>query len=64
MHRLRDLRLRKAPSVTETVDWARTLVALGATDDDTLSPALVRDNLGVLLKHQDDIERAAQALDL
>ncbi|MFN8045963.1 MAG: MoxR family ATPase [Dermatophilaceae bacterium] len=59
--RLRELRLRKAPSVSETVDWARTLVALGSTD---LTADVLRDNLGVLLKHQDDIERAAKALDL
>ncbi len=59
--RLRELRLRKAPSVAETVDWARTLLALGAS---TLTDDLVRANLGVLLKHQDDIDRAARALDL
>ncbi len=59
--RLRELRLRKAPSVSETVDWARTLLALGTAD---LTAEVLRDNLGVLLKHQDDIERAAKALDL
>lgn len=64
VQRLRELRLRKAPSVAETVDWARTLLALGATADGDLGAELVRDNLGVLLKHQDDIERAAVALDL
>ena len=59
--RLRELRLRKAPSVSETVDWARTLLALGTAD---LTAEVLRDNLGVLLKHQDDIDRAAKALDL
>ena len=59
--RLRELRLRKAPSVSETVDWARTLLALSTAD---LTAEVLRDNLGVLLKHQDDIERAAKALDL
>lgn len=59
--RLRKLKLRKSPSVAETIDWARTLVALGAED---LAAEQVRDNLGVLLKHQDDIERARHALDL
>ena len=59
--RLRALRLRKAPSVAETVDWGRTMVALGA---DELSSELVSDNLGVLLKHRDDIEVARRALDL
>lgn len=57
--RLRDLPLRKAPSISETIDWARTLLALGAGE---LSPEIVQDNLGVLLKHRDDIERAAAAL--
>lgn len=57
--RLRELPLRKSPSISETIDWARTLLALGASD---LSPEIVRDNLGVLLKHRDDIERAAAAL--
>ena len=59
--RLRELRLRKAPSVSETVDWARTLLALSTAD---LTAEVLRDNLGVLLKHQDDIDRAAKALDL
>lgn len=59
--RLRDLRLRKSPSVAETVDWARTLVALGA---DELSEEVLRPNLGVLLKHQDDIDRAIIGLRL
>ncbi|MEU0682935.1 AAA family ATPase [Streptomyces albogriseolus] len=58
---LRAMDLRKAPSVAETVDWARTLLALGAS---TLDEAVVRDSLGVVLKHQDDIQKAAAKLDL
>ncbi|MEU8761403.1 MoxR family ATPase [Streptomyces sp. NPDC048659] len=58
---LRAMDLRKAPSVAETVDWARTLLALGA---DTLSEEVVRTSLGVLLKHQEDIRKAAGKLDL
>jgi MoxR-like ATPase len=61
VNRLRDLRLRKAPSVSETVDWGRTLLALGVGD---LDASVIRDNLGVLLKHQDDITRAVTALGL
>ncbi len=61
VNRLRDLRLRKAPSVSETVDWGRTLLALGVGD---LDVSVIRDNLGVLLKHQDDITRAIVALGL
>ena len=61
VNRLRDLRLRKAPSVSETVDWGRTLLALGVGG---LDVSVIRDNLGVLLKHQDDITRAIVALGL
>ncbi|MGW4999860.1 AAA family ATPase [Streptomyces hydrogenans] len=58
---LRAMRLRKVPSVSETIDWARTLLALGA---DRLDERVVRETLGVLLKHQDDIARAGAELDL
>ncbi|MET0820603.1 MAG: MoxR family ATPase [Aeromicrobium sp.] len=58
---LRAMPLRKAPSVSETIDWARTLVALGA---DILDEETVRDSLGVILKHQDDLEKARTKLDL
>ncbi|TNC45893.1 AAA family ATPase [Mumia zhuanghuii] len=58
---LRRIDLRKAPSVSESIDWARTLLALGA---DTLDEAVVGETLGVLLKHTDDISRARQHLQL
>ncbi|MER6096028.1 MoxR family ATPase [Streptomyces sp. NPDC001728] len=58
---LRAMDLRKVPSVSETVDWARTLLALGA---DRLDERVVRETLGVLLKHQEDIVKAAAKLDL
>ncbi|MGW6414913.1 AAA family ATPase [Streptomyces sp. NPDC055055] len=58
---LRAMDLRKVPSVSETIDWARTLLALGA---DRLDEKVVRETLGVLLKHRDDIVRAAAQLDL
>ncbi|MFJ3492219.1 AAA family ATPase [Streptomyces sp. NPDC086091] len=58
---LRAMDLRKAPSVAETVDWARTLLALGA---DTLDETLVRETLGVILKHQEDVLKAAAKLDV
>ncbi|MFB7590118.1 AAA family ATPase [Streptomyces sp. NPDC056169] len=58
---LRAMDLRKVPSVSETIDWARTLLALGA---DRLDEHVVRDSLGVLLKHQEDIVKAAAKLDL
>lgn len=59
---LRQMRLRKAPSVAETIDWARTLLALGAEGE--LDPALVRSTLGVILKHREDITLADKRLEL
>ena len=59
---LREMRLRKSPSVAETIDWARTLLSLGAEGD--LDPELVRSTLGVVLKHREDIELADAKLDL
>lgn len=58
---LRAMPLRKAPSVSESVDWARTLLTLGATG---LDADVVRRTLNVVLKHTDDIERATAGLDL
>ncbi len=58
---LRAMPLRKAPSVSESIDWARTLVALGA---DILDDEVVRESLGVILKHQDDLDKARERLDL
>jgi MoxR-like ATPase len=49
---LRTLDLRKAPSISETVDWARALVLLHGA---SLDPALVRDTLNVILKFEQDI---------
>ncbi|MFD4460524.1 AAA family ATPase [Nocardia sp. NPDC058480] len=58
---LRQLSLRKAPSIAETVDWARTLVALGTR---TLTGGVVRSTLGVLLKYQSDHRVAIDRLGL
>lgn len=59
--RLRTLELRKSPSIAETVDWARTLVALGTG---TLDPKTIDATLGVVLKHTSDIDRAVRELKL
>jgi MoxR-like ATPase len=58
---LRGLELRKAPSVAETIDWARTLLALGL---DTLDDEAARATLGVVLKHHSDAQKAAAELRL
>jgi MoxR-like ATPase len=59
--RLRDLDLKKAPSIAESVDWARTLVAL---EVGTLDEAVVSRTLGAVLKHASDTERAVKELGL
>ncbi|MBW4093459.1 MAG: MoxR family ATPase [Proteobacteria bacterium] len=56
---LRGLDLKKPPSVSETIDWARVLVLLHAA---ALDVELVRDTLNVLLKFETDIETAGRQL--
>jgi MoxR-like ATPase len=58
---LRTLELKKAPSVAETIDWARTLLALGI---DSLDEEAIAGTLGVVLKHHSDHGRAAKELGL
>jgi MoxR-like ATPase len=58
---LRALELKKSPSISETLDWAQTLLELGL---DTLDETAVRATLGVVLKHASDQERAAAELRL
>jgi MoxR-like ATPase len=55
VHRLRELDLAKPPGVAETIDWARTLSFLGATE---LDP----DTLGAVVKDRDDLELAREIL--
>jgi MoxR-like ATPase len=56
---LRTLELKKAPSIAETIDWARTLLALGL---DRLDEDVIGATLGVVLKHNSDQERARREL--
>ena len=53
VHSLRQLDLKKAPAISETIDWARSLVLLHANQ---LEEELVRSTLNVLLKYEEDIE--------
>src|SRR6516225_8503603 len=55
IHEIRTLDLKKQPSVSETIDWARVLVLLQASE---LGHELVRDTLNVLLKYESDVEVA------
>ena len=52
VQRLRHADLTKVPGVAETIDWAAALLALGVRD---LSPAIVDETLGVLLKYEEDV---------
>ena len=52
---LRELDLKKAPSVSETLDWARALVLLNAR---ALDPQTLDHTLSILLKHESDLQRA------
>jgi MoxR-like ATPase len=61
VHALRSLDLQKPPSISESVDWARSLVLLGVAE---LDPAAISRTLPVLLKNHRDIERASAELDL
>ncbi|MCW2889964.1 MAG: hypothetical protein QOE54_7086 [Streptosporangiaceae bacterium] len=58
---LRALEIKKAPSIAETIDWARTLLALGLNE---LDEAAVAQTLGVVLKHVSDQKRAVKELGL
>jgi MoxR-like ATPase len=59
VHALRRMELRKSPSVSETLDWARALVQLNAT---ALDPDTLRNTLNVLLKYEADLERGRRMM--
>ncbi|GMU77466.1 MAG: MoxR-like ATPase [Acidimicrobiia bacterium] len=56
---IRELDLKKAPSISETIDWARTLIYLGRSE---ISPEVIGETLHVLLKYQSDIAKARKEL--
>ena len=56
---IRTMELKKQPSVSETLDWARTLVLLGI---DSIDAEQAKETLHILLKYQSDIARAAKEL--
>ena len=59
VQQLRALDLKKLPSVSETIDWARTLMYLGHT---SIDPEVIGETLHVLLKYQADIAKARKEL--
>src|SRR5690242_19684904 len=56
---IRNLDLKKSPSISETIDWARTLVFLGRNE---INPETLGETLHVLLKYQSDITKARKEL--
>ena len=59
VRKLRELELKKAPAIAETVDWARALLALGAQ---RLDKELALRTAGILLKYEEDLRRASRTL--
>ena len=59
MNRIRELDLKKTPSISETLDWARALLALNA---DELEDEIVGDTLNVILKYEGDVQKAQNEL--
>jgi MoxR-like ATPase len=55
---LRQIDLFKVPGIAETLDWAKALVAL---DQQSLTPTLIEDTLGVILKYEDDLKALHQS---
>ncbi len=55
IHKVRQLDIKKLPSVSETIDWARTLVLLHA---ENLDREMVRETLNTFLKTQEDVQVA------
>jgi MoxR-like ATPase len=60
VQRLRSMDLRKSPSISETLDWAKALVSLNAQ---SLDPKTLETTLSVLLKHETDLQRVKRELD-
>jgi len=58
---MRTMELRKAPSIAETIDWARAMQVLGVTE---LTEDVIEQTLGVVLKHQSDRHRVTEQLGL
>lgn len=56
---VRELDLKKPPSIAEAIDWARTLVLIGADDID---PDVFRDSLSIIIKHRTDLDLVAEKI--
>ncbi|KAA3657639.1 MAG: MoxR family ATPase [Chloroflexi bacterium] len=59
VHQLRNMDLRKMPSISETLDWARALVSLNA---DNIDEKTLTNTLTVLLKYESDVQKAKRMM--
>jgi MoxR-like ATPase len=57
IHMVRELDLKKPPSIAESIDWARALLLLGADD---LTPEVFRSTLSIIVKHRTDLDIVAE----
>ena len=60
IHAIRNLDLKKKPSIAETLDWAHSLIALQTED---LTAEIVINTLNVILKYRSDVDIAIQKMD-
>jgi hypothetical protein len=56
VHQIRELDLKKPPSIAESIDWARALLLLGAEDIDSDT---FRETMSVIVKHRTDLDTVA-----
>ena len=56
VHQVRELDLKKPPSIAESIDWARALILLGAND---INPTTFNDTMSVIVKHRTDLDTVA-----
>jgi MoxR-like ATPase len=61
VHSVRELDLKKPPSIAESIDWARALLLLGARDIDNVT---LRQTLGIIVKHRADLDLVSQRVNL
>jgi MoxR-like ATPase len=57
IHQVRELDLKKPPSIAESIDWARALLLLGADD---ISDDVLRETLSIIVKHRTDLDTVAE----
>ena len=57
IHQVRELDLKKPPSIAESIDWARALLLLGADD---ISADVFRETMSIIVKHRTDLDTVAE----